>query len=161
MDPQTLPLRDIRLPEPVSWWPPAPGWWVLAGLLLLAAAALGWWWRQHRSQRPLRRAALAELAAIEAAFGEAGEDARLVEALSALLRRTAMSYLGREACAGVHGRQWARTLARLADERFDFDNGPGAALVAGAYAPRRDVDRARLIGFCREYLQALPARGRQ
>ena len=22
-------LRDIQLPEPISWWPLAPGWWVL------------------------------------------------------------------------------------------------------------------------------------
>ena len=28
-------LRDIQLPEPVAWWPVAPGWWGVAILLLL------------------------------------------------------------------------------------------------------------------------------
>ena len=36
-------LRDIHLPDPVSWWPPAPGWWIAVGIGfgLLAAAGIG------------------------------------------------------------------------------------------------------------------------
>ena len=40
---QLAPLID---PEPISWWPPAPGWW-LFGLRLAAACAamvaVVWW----------------------------------------------------------------------------------------------------------------------
>ena len=36
---QLAPLID---PEPISWWPPAPGWWLLGLALLLGLAAL---WR--------------------------------------------------------------------------------------------------------------------
>ena len=35
----TLPLRDLHLPEPVGWWPPAPGWWIL---LLLVTTLLAY-----------------------------------------------------------------------------------------------------------------------
>ena len=34
-------LKDIHLPSPVSFWPPAPGWWILAVLLI---SSLFFWW---------------------------------------------------------------------------------------------------------------------
>lgn len=30
-------LRDIHQPEPVSWWPLAPGWWIIIALVILIA----------------------------------------------------------------------------------------------------------------------------
>ena len=41
-DPASLEnLRDIAVPPPVPWWPPAPGWWVLGLLALLVLIYLG------------------------------------------------------------------------------------------------------------------------
>ena len=66
---QLAPLID---PEPISWWPPAPGWWLLGLALLLGLAAL-WRFRHRLIKRkprvppepvldPQRQEALAELA---------------------------------------------------------------------------------------------------
>ena len=35
-------LRDIHLPEAVSWWPLAIGWWVLGFLAIIAIAVLAY-----------------------------------------------------------------------------------------------------------------------
>jgi hypothetical protein len=35
---QLAQLRDIHHPDPISWWPLAPGWWALAVLLLVCSA---------------------------------------------------------------------------------------------------------------------------
>ncbi len=39
-------LQPIVLPEPVKWWPPAPGWWLLAATLLIAIVL--WRYVKHR-----------------------------------------------------------------------------------------------------------------
>jgi len=98
-------LRDIHLPDPSLWWPPAPGWWLLLGLALLAAAVL-WWWRRLRRES-LRRRALVELAAIRAAFARDGDDRAALRALSTLLRRTLISYRGRRDYAASTGAEWS------------------------------------------------------
>ena len=35
IDPLTIPLRDIHLPEVISWWPLAIGWWILIALPII------------------------------------------------------------------------------------------------------------------------------
>ena len=66
MDETTLPLRDLHLPDPIGWWPLAPGWWfvlvlVAGGLAYLASLALKKW--RHNAPR---RFSLRELAGFEA-----------------------------------------------------------------------------------------------
>ncbi|MBV1912177.1 MAG: DUF4381 domain-containing protein, partial [Cycloclasticus sp.] len=34
---EELPLRDIHLPDAITWWPPAIGWWLLLAVIIVAA----------------------------------------------------------------------------------------------------------------------------
>ena len=163
MTPAQLPLRDIHLPPPVSWWPPAPGWWLLAALALAALAfAL---WRRRRGRRGrvkvLARTALDHL---EADYRAGGDAARLARGLSELLRRVSLSVYPRRTAAGLTGEDWLRFLDQpLGAPRFSA--GPGRGLLTAPYAPAARVEAARveaeaLVALCRDWIRALPDRPR-
>lgn len=136
---QLLPLID---PEPVPWWPPAPGWWLLAALLPLAGWGL--WralrrWRGRRRQalaeaplEPLRQAALAELAALSKPY-DGSPAGPWLQQLNALLKR-----LCRERYPDSH----SHVLSSRAWLAFLDNRCPAAGLtrwmilVEGAYKPQ-------------------------
>ena len=68
-------LRDYHLPEPISWWPPAPGWWLLASLAVAALAVLLLWRRERRLSLSSGRLASRELSRLRAAWQVDGDDA--------------------------------------------------------------------------------------
>jgi len=39
-----IAIRDIHLPDAISWWPLAPGWWGLLALIVIAIV-LFWYLR--------------------------------------------------------------------------------------------------------------------
>lgn len=54
-------LRDIHLPEPILWWPLAPGWWLLIIMAVVLAAWLVRILYNKYSARLYRRQALKRL----------------------------------------------------------------------------------------------------
>ena len=139
IDTSDLPLRDIHLPDPISWWPPAPGWWILFGLVVAAIAFV--LWQRYRTRRV--RAALAAIRRIGAAI-EAGESpAECLRQLSIVLRRFVMSTAaGEEArkVPGLVGRPWLDYLDARGGGGL-FRDGPGRLLLDGPYLPDDAVRR--------------------
>jgi len=110
MDETQLPLRDLHLPDPVGWWPLAPGWWFV---LLLAATVLGYLaWRAYLQWRrnAARRFALRELARYEAEYLTHRNPVTLGKQLSELLRRAMLAYAPRGEVAGLTGETWLQWL---------------------------------------------------
>ncbi len=78
-------LRDIHLPEPISWWPPAPGWWILAlAGSVLAVWLLRWLYRRYKAKH-YRRQALLQLEQVKADT----DPQEQLRALFVLLKQTA------------------------------------------------------------------------
>ncbi|MEQ8661989.1 MAG: DUF4381 family protein [Gammaproteobacteria bacterium] len=158
-DPATLPLRDIQLPSPVPWWPPAPGWWVLAGLVVVALALAVWAWRRHVARR-LGRAALADIAAVEARFAADDDAHACARALSRLAHRMALVAAGPRAAASA-GADWLAVLDSLGPAPLPehlrplLTRAPYAPAVAAA-APRDDY--TALAAHLRAVARTLPAR---
>ena len=149
INPQTLPLRDIHLPPPIGWWPPAPGWWLLFGLSLMLLAALFFIWRHHCRSRK-RRLALRELDQLERL-----DPPDLAGQLSRLLRRAALCHFSEIDCAGLCGEAWLEFLdCPFADQ--PFSKGPGRCLLDAPYRRQADIDKPALIGLCRRWLRKLP-----
>lgn len=153
-DPSDLSnLRDIVLPPPVSYWPPAPGWWVLAVLLAaLLALLLVRQLIRHRHDA-YRREALRELAALPAPLDASG-----AQALSAILKRTALVAFPRSDVAGLTGAAWLRFLDTTGRMQA-FERGPAAPLPQIALGASVDADERAIRTAAHDWIRRHRAAG--
>jgi len=153
-------LRDIHMPEPVSWWPPAPGWWLLLGLVLLLVAVLFRWLKNRKtrqvaakqfSQAEMIAQALSELDALQE---NDGDQQAVIADLSALLRRVAMRLHQDDTnIAGLSGYAWLIWL----DGQWDkdaFSHGAGRQLLDAPFQPHVEVDIEALLQLARRWIEA-------
>ncbi len=162
-------LRGLQLPEPVGWWPLAPGWWLLLALALLFALALivglplmrRWRARhQRRDWLPVAHGELHRLQA-EAAGADPAARAAQVVAYSRLLRRVALAVRSREEVAALTGQRWLALLDELAGEPLFRGSVAGRLLLESPYRPPGagvdEADLAALQGATRRLLKRLAA----
>lgn len=137
-------LRDIHLPAPPSWWPPAPGWWLLAILASALCVFLFVYFYRMRQRRLRRRALLAEF---ERTTSSSQMDApALAAALSAFLRRLAIRTT--PSAATLAGEAWLAHLdVQLGSE--EFSKGVGRALVEAPYRAQAEFDAPALVALVR------------
>jgi hypothetical protein len=135
MNEPELLLRDIHLPEPVSWWPPAIGWWVLV-IVGCGLVALVYLWRQYRLRQYRAPAAIAgrELERLQVEWAEHQDERRLQRDVSSWLRRVGMSLTSRREAASLTGPQWQQFLEELAGEAI-FKEAELQLLTTVLYQP--------------------------
>ncbi|QGU33119.1 DUF4381 domain-containing protein [Thermochromatium tepidum] len=131
-------LRDWHLPEPVSWWPPAPGWWLVAVVLIALVLVVRPWWRR-RSRASVQRAARRELARLGRELAVHGDRRRYLAELSHLLRRLALARYPRAQVAGLVGEDWLAFLDATGGAGA-FSKGVGRVLVESAHRPADQID---------------------
>jgi len=144
-------LRDIHLPDPVSFWPPALGWWIalLVGIGLIALAV--WAFRRFRTPTVLRTAHH-ELQGLRESYAANQQNHTLTLGLSRLLRRYAMAVYGRERVAGLTGQQWLAFLNEKGLTR-QFTEGAGKVLVSVPYGSQESVQGLELIATVERWLK--------
>ncbi|MBC7191901.1 DUF4381 domain-containing protein [Marinobacter sp.] len=116
-------LRDIHLPDPGGFWPPAPGWWVLTALLLAALVFLAIRLLRRWQRQRWKKAALAEL---ERLAGQPRGNERWFAALNEILKRSAMACYPDQYPQTLSGEQWT---AFLIDTWPDNQEPPRALLA--------------------------------
>jgi hypothetical protein len=127
---QLAQLRDIRLPQEVSWWPLAPGWWIALGIVL--ALALGAAIFIVLRRRTVKYVALRELERLSSQDAESASPEQLAVALSVLLRRVVLRLdLGKN-LAQAHGDDWQSFLHAAPD---GMPEAVARLIATAAYAP--------------------------
>jgi len=155
---QELPLRDIHLPDPVSWWPLAPGWWGLLALILLLGGLLFLGRYLYRRKARLRAARKA-LALLQTQHQAHQDDHRLAIELSVLLRRISLSHYPRVNVASLTGNTWLCFLDKGLEKtelQGGFSTGAGQILANAPYQPEAIIDTTALFELCTAWINTLP-----
>lgn len=155
-DPTSLErLHDIVPPDPVSWWPPAPGWIVIMVFVVMVGIGLLTRWFLQWQRNAYRREALEILSEIEVRFDDACDWAGVLAEINALVKRTSLTVWPREQVASLTGEGWLAFLDQSAS-MTEFSSGVGAELGAGSFSVNSgSVDKERataLIQICRQWL---------
>lgn len=147
-----LPLRDIHLPEAISWWPPAIGWWLLAVLTPLLLGFLYWLYKRLTRKTALKTAR--KLLKALKNDPTLDERAKIAE-LSVLLRRVAISIDTRSPVAGLTGQNWLRYLDG-AVKGMPFSEGPGRVFLDSHYQKSAPTELAiqEVFQLCEDWLKA-------
>lgn len=148
---QNLPLRDIHLPEAISWWPPAIGWWLL--LILIPLLIFGAWYFYKRiTQNTAIKSAKFLLASIK--NNPNTNDLQKLQQLSIWLRRVIMSVAPDQHNAGLTGKAWLNYLDNSV-AGSPFSNGIGQCLadVQFRQSVPDNIDINALITLCELWLK--------
>lgn len=146
-------LHELQMPEPIGWWPPAPGWWVLAGLVIIALTLGIYQGLKYYRQRRYRAQALAELTQIQQQR-QAMSTAHYTLALMTLLKRTFFSAYpnSRRYVAGLRGAAWLTLLQQTLPAKAATQD-LGDAVDAMLYRREEDhSDPAALQVFVRTWI---------
>ena len=152
-------LRDIHLPDAISWWPPAVGWWVLLALTIVAFIFISKLYRRI-TYTPLNKVVDNTFKNIIAEYKKNNNESDFIIKTSQFLRQTAMSYSGRNNVAQVTGEQWIQTLNNLTEENY-FNEKIKKTLINAPYQKDINIDAEQLINTIQNWLDKLPKKSKR
>jgi hypothetical protein len=149
---QDLPIRDIHLPQEISWFPPAMGWW----LLIIFVPILSYFFIAL-IQRLLQKTAIKDAKKLlkKLQINENLTPLEKVIELSSLLRRVAVSSDSKTNVGGLTGRAWLDYLDQSLKDA-PFKNGVGRCLADAPYQKELspDLDLTALFELAKIWLNA-------
>lgn len=118
-------LRDIVIPDPPPFWPPAPGVWVALGIAVVMVFFVGWRLHESRKRNAYRKAGLALMDNVRTSYD-----------VSVVLKRVALAVFPREQVASLYGDDWVAFLHKTCPRSYfsamdasDADAPPDEELV--------------------------------
>lgn len=153
-------LADIHLPEPVSFWPPAPGWWILAALLLALAI-----WGVTKGlaasrYRKIKAHALAELDRCYQSYAANSDleqnilQLQFVNDANSVFKRVALYHFDNAEIASLGGSRWVDFMKRAGNAQL-LDDQIAEALSFGRFRTKIDVDVDKFYEFGKQWIASL------
>jgi len=126
-------LREIHLPAPVSFWPPAIGWWVLAIFALFCLIVLVYFIRRQIIKKQYRRFARKALNRIYLEYQSQKNTVEYSRQINSLLKQVSVIYYGKNSVARLTDATWLRFLDECGNTQA-FSQGVGKVLAFGPYS---------------------------
>jgi hypothetical protein len=144
----SIPIRDIHLPDSVSWWPLAPGWWITLGLFLLAAAVVYLLSVVHKRQQ-LGKQTMSEYSQLVNQYQSDGDVLLLLTRISELMRRVSVTQFSHLNVAGLTGKAWLTFLDEsmahnTSTPGLTFSGELGEYLISAQYKKSTSMDKNKL-----------------
>jgi hypothetical protein len=154
-----MELKDIQPPPEPAWWLIAPAHWI-AILLLLGVAACIWLFSRRRKANRLASLAEQELQRISSSFAGDEDSRRLAIELSRWLKRVAILAFPARHLASLSGKGWLEFLDESLGNN-SFSEGTGKVFGSTIYSKQVNLDSARLVQLCEQWLSAIKPHLRQ
>ena len=146
-------LKDIHLPSPVSFWPPAPGWWILAVLLITSLFFGGvWFFRRYKKRKP-KTEALRILKDLQILYQNSQDEVASLRNLSNLLRRTALTFYDNDEVASLQGSSWLEFLDKTGKTK-ECSQGAGKVLGNEVFQQKVNPDMNALFPLVKKWISS-------
>ena len=145
-------LKSNHLPDPVSWWPPAPGWWMLAALTLAALALIIWLIVKYIRKTRYRRVANKQAKSLYSRYKQHNDSRRFVHDCNCLLKKTALHAFPDQQPAGLHSHQWLEFLSKTSNNP-SFTEESGQMFGAGKYQQEHSVDAEKVYALTLSWIK--------
>ncbi|MFV2055703.1 MAG: DUF4381 domain-containing protein [Thiohalomonadales bacterium] len=149
-----IPIRDIHLPDPVSWWFPALGWWVVFGVILILIFGVVMLLISRKNKRYQCKAKL-DFQKLLSSYEQILDTHRYVRELSVYLRKTAIHFYSRGSVAGLTGNRWLQFLDETSPHKQDrptkkpsskikFQSEVGQLLLTAPYDSNANISTSQV-----------------
>jgi hypothetical protein len=143
-------LRDIHIPEPGGFWPPAPGWWFVLLVLITVIVLITLMVRRHRRRNAWYRFASRDL---EHLAGRAEMTSEWFSELNALLKQSALARYPERQPQSLTGPDWVECLVQTSPDDPIASRPLITALVESCYQPSPGCATDDAIRFVRLWME--------
>ena len=129
-------LRDVHLPEAISWWPLSIGWWFLIGLALCVLSYALIRILQHLKRNRYRKLASRELRSHFKIWQSNKDASSYIQSANDVLKRCVISF--QPMAAKISGKPWTDILDL--HSKTPFSEQTKIALAEAAYQAMPNID---------------------